>query len=180
MTTWIILLRGINVGGHNILPMADLRTALTSDGLQDVATYIQSGNIVLTSTTSDAKKMASKTAQIIEQGFGMELDVRAIPAKVFQTIIEDNPFPEATSDPKTLHLSFLAQTPNVSKLTTLEALVENGERLALHGKIVYLHAPNGIGRSKLAHRMEAILGVPSTSRNWRTVLKLLELVSEQP
>lgn len=180
MNTWIILLRGINVGGHNILPMADLRAALTSHGLQDVATYIQSGNIVLTSATSDVKKIASETAQLIEQAFGMELDVRALSANTFQRIIEANPFPEAASDPKTLHLSFLAQPPDAFKLTTLEGLAGNGGRLVLHDQTIYLHAPNGIGKSKLAQRMEATLGVASTSRNWRTALKLMELVSERP
>ena len=134
MNTWIILLRSINVGGHNILTIADLRAALTSHGLQDVATYIQSGNIVLTSATSDVKKIASETAQLIEQAFGMELDVRALSANTFQRIIEANPFPEAASDPKTLHLSFLAQPPDAFKLTTLEGLAGNGERLVLHDR----------------------------------------------
>ena len=95
-----------------------------------------------------------------------------------ERVMARNPFPEAESDPKTLHLGFLASVPNNPDLDKLETLKSDTERFRLIDTVFYLHAPDGIGRSKLAARAERLLGVPMTDRNWRTVVKLREMANE--
>jgi uncharacterized protein (DUF1697 family) len=89
--------------------------------------------------------------------------------------IRKNPFPEAASDPQSLHAGFLASVPEKPDLEALESLTSNRERFRLIDRVFYLHAPDGIGRSKLAARAEKLLGVPMTDRNWRTVCKIQEM-----
>jgi uncharacterized protein (DUF1697 family) len=95
-----------------------------------------------------------------------------------ETVIKQNPFPEAETDPRALHAGFLASAPERPDLKTLEKLKTASERFRLVGKVFYLHAPDGIGRSKLAARGEKLLGVPMTDRNWRTVLTLEKMAQE--
>jgi uncharacterized protein (DUF1697 family) len=92
--------------------------------------------------------------------------------------IRKNPFPEAVTDPKALHAGFLASMPEKPNLKALESLKSDSERFRLVGKVFYLHAPEGIGRSKLAANAERLLGAPMTDRNWRTVCKIREMARE--
>ena len=96
-----------------------------------------------------------------------------------EKVVKSNPFPEAESEPNTLHVNFLASVPPNPDLKTLESLKIECERFILKGKVFYLHAPDGIGRSKLAENVERLLGVPLTSRNWRTVCKIIAMAKEQ-
>ena len=178
MATWIGLLRGINVGGNNILPMAKLRNDLESLGLKNVRTYIQSGNVVFDSTARTASSLSKRIARLIEERHGFHPHVLLLNQEDLQAAIESNPFPEAVSDPKTLHFTFLAEPaidPNTKALDDAKSSTENYK---LTDRVFYLHAPDGIGRSKLAANAEKHLGVVTTGRNFRTVEKLLSMAAQ--
>lgn len=175
MEKWVALLRGINVGGRNPLPMRDLTAALEGLGAQGVRTYIQSGNAVFTAAIDDATRFARDLGNAIGEGHGFVPEVLVLPVAVLAAAMRDNPFPEAESDPKSLHLFFLAQEPVTADHGRLEALCAESERFELIGRVFYLHAPDGIGRSKLAAGAEKALGVACTGRNWRTVGAIVRL-----
>ena len=179
MRTYVALLRGINVGGRHALRMADLRAMLQSLGLRNVLTYIQSGNAVFRGDDTVAPAdLSHKISAVINASHGFEPRVLVLTADEFQAAVDANPFPEAESEPRSLHLNFLGTTPVTPDLAGLDALRAAGERFALKGNLFYLHAPDGIGRSKLAGAVEKLLGVEATSRNWRTVQKIMSLVTE--
>jgi uncharacterized protein (DUF1697 family) len=95
-----------------------------------------------------------------------------------ERVMRSNPLPEAESEPKTLHLYFLAAPPERPDLDALEGIKGDRERFVLGDGVFYLHAPDGIGRSKLAANIEKLLGVPATARNWRTVHKVMEMAQQ--
>ncbi|MCP4005692.1 MAG: DUF1697 domain-containing protein [bacterium] len=177
MTTWIALFRGINVGGKNILPMAKLKIDLASLGLKNVRTYIQSGNVVFESTAKSASSLAAKIAGRVEKQHGFRPHVLLLSREDLLASIDSNPFPQAVSDPKTLHFSFLLEPPADPDLKALEDARSPTENYRLIDRVFYLHAPDGVGRSKLAANAEKRLGVVTTARNYRTVNKLLEMVT---
>jgi uncharacterized protein (DUF1697 family) len=172
MHTYVALLRGINVGGKNALPMKDLASILESLGTINVKTYIQSGNVVFQSASKDISSFAKRLGIKIR-----EPHVLVIGLSEAETAITNNPFPEAESQPNSLHLGFLAFAPKNPDLKKLESLKKESERFCLMGNIFYLHAPEGVGRSKLAASSEKVLGVPMTDRNWNTVCKLKEMAT---
>lgn len=174
MTTWILLLRGINVGGRNRLPMGDLVSILESSGLEDVETYIQSGNVVFRSAKVSST-LGEEIATAVEERHGFRPRVLLLDADRLREAAESNPFPEAEAEPGTLHLFFLATAPESPDVEALDRLVSPSERFHLAGDVFYLHAPDGIGRSKLAANVEKHLGVAATARNWRTVERLREM-----
>lgn len=175
MNTYVILLRGINVGGKNILKMKDLVDLLEELGAKQVKTYIQSGNVVLQSM-EETTQLSEKISQTIQLRFGFAPQVLLLSQAEFEIAIRNNPFSQAESLPKTLHLGFLANEPENPNLNELEQLKSSGEEFLLKGKVFYLHAPAGIGRSKLTDKIEKHLGVPMTMRNWNTVLKISQLI----
>ena len=177
MKTFIALFRGINVGGSGVLPMRDLIETLEAIDLEDVKTYIQSGNVAFRSSEEDPTRISVGIGAAIRERFGFEPQVLVLKPEEIQRALEANPFPEGESEPKTLHLSFLASVPDRPDLKALESLKKDSERFALKDRVFYLHAPEGVGRSKLAANIERLLGVPATSRNWRTAVKILELAS---
>ncbi len=177
MHTYIALLRGINVGGKNSLPMKDLRSILESLGASNVKTYIQSGNVVFQSTSKDGSSFSKRLGVEIRERYGFEPQILVIGYAEIETAIINNPFPEAESEPSSLHLGFLAFVPKNPDLKQLESLKKESERFCLIDHIFYLHAPEGIGRSKLAANSEKLLGVPMTDRNWNTVCKLKEMAT---
>ena len=177
--TYIALFRGINVGGNNSLPMKDLVAALESVGAHDVATYIQSGNAVFRSEEQNAALLAERIRAEIGERHGFEPRVLVLPSEEMEKAVRSNPFPEAESEPKTLHVYFLAASPERPHLDALERIKGDQERFVLGDGVFYLHAPGGIGRSKLAANAEKLLGVPATARNWRTVRKVMELADER-
>ncbi len=175
MKTYIALLRGINVGGSNKLLMADLRALLAKMGLRNIKTYIQSGNVVFQSEETDVDVLALEIGEAIEANHGFTPRVLLLDAVAVRAAITANPFPEAETEPKTLHLYFLAEQPQKPDVEMLEQLRSETEQFQLDDKVFYLHAPDGIGRSKLAERAERALGVPATARNWRTVSKVMDV-----
>lgn len=171
MSAWVALLRGINVGGHNILPMHELRRLLGELGCTDVETYIQSGNAVFRAKATKAR-LGAAIASAIEKNFGFAPRVHVLKAAELQSIVAANPFPAASAAPASLHVWFLAAPAKSADLARLEALRAVSERYVLTPAALYLHAPDGIGRSRLAAAVESSLGVAATARNWRTVGKI--------
>lgn len=177
MKTWIGLFRGINVGGNNILPMAQLKRDLESLNLKNVRTYIQSGNVVFDSTARTASSLSRKIGARIEKQHGFRPNLFILNREELLTSIESNPFPRAVSDPKTLHFFFLAEPASNPDKKALENAKSPTEKYKLMDRVFYLYAPDGVGRSKLAANAEKYLGVATTARNYRTVDKLLSMVS---
>ena len=175
MDTYIALFRGINVGGSNRLPMKDLVALFGKIGAKEVRTYIQSGNVVFRNEESDVSELANRLAAEIKTRHGFEPHTLILRPAELDEAIARNPFPEAEADPASLHLGFLAAAPENPDLERLDSLRKESERFYLRGRIFYLHAPEGVGRSKLAASSEKLLGVPLTDRNWKTVCKLREL-----
>lgn len=178
MHTYIALFRGINVGGTGTLPMKELAALLQDLGCRDVRTYIQSGNAVFASRESDAARLAAAVGAEIRARRGFEPRVLLLTRAEFEQALAANPFPEAESDPQSLHLGFLAAEPPAPDLDGIERLKSASERWRLIGRVFYLHAPQGVGRSKLAAASERLLGVPLTDRNWRTVQSVAQLARD--
>jgi uncharacterized protein (DUF1697 family) len=168
MPTQIALLRGINLGSRNRIAMPALREALAEVGFEDVRTYVQSGNVVL-SSRKKPDAVARELTRLVTKRFGLEL------AKVVQR----DPLGKVAKDPKRYQVTFLAKRPSAAVKRALEAAVMEPEQLAVHGREVYAWHPTGVARSKLWSLLAGPkLGVDATSRNWTTVTKLLELVDE--
>jgi uncharacterized protein (DUF1697 family) len=158
--------------------MNELKSLLENLGLQNVKTYIQTGNVVFQTTEENASRLSGRISAEIKKSHGFEPQVLLLKIEEMEEAVESNPFPEAESEPKTLHLSFLTSIPVDPDLKALESLKKESERFELKGKVFYLHAPDGIGRSKLAAKAEKLLGVPMTGRNWRTVSKIMAMAKE--
>lgn len=169
MNTYIILLRGVNVGGKNLLPMKELKILLEGSGFKSVKTYIQSGNIVLMST----KNPENDVGALINTKFGFTPEVLVLSKSEFNSSASNNPYQEYEG--KFVHVYFCKEKPKVN-VTKLEKLTSETERYELVGSVFYLHAPDGIARSKLVAGIEACLGVSATGRNLNTVNKLSEMV----
>jgi uncharacterized protein (DUF1697 family) len=178
MKTYIALFRGINVGGKNILPMKELVTLLEKLGGQGVKTYIQSGNAVFQHKVERVSELSDRIRAAISASHGFEPQVLLLSVAEMEQAMASNPFPQSESDPKTLHLYFLADRPENPDLETLDGLKQDTEQYRLTDRVFYLHAPAGIGRSKLAARIEKSLGVAATARNWRSVSKIMAMAKE--
>lgn len=176
MKTYIALFRGINVGGRNILPMKDLIKILEDLGCLQVKTYIQSGNVVFKTEGNNQESLAEKISQRIEEHFQFKPKILLLETTELEQAINNNPFP--TDNGKVLHFFFLESRPTAPDLKGLTAVKTDSEEFRLHNNIFYLYAPDGIGRSKLAAKVDQKLGVAVTARNWNTVCKLLELVQQ--
>ena len=175
MNTMIALLRGINVGGHNKLPMRELVDTLTDLGFRNIETYIQSGNVVFECDEGSKIILTNQIRDAIHRSHGFAPDVMLLSAEELEEALLANPFPEAEAQPKTLHLYFLGSVPSNPDMQRIEEMKSGTENYALVGKVFYLHAPDGIGRSKLAVGIEKALGVSVTARNWRSVSKISEM-----
>ena len=174
MITYIALFRGINVGGKNILPMKDLARIFEDMGCENVKTYIQSGNVVFQRKKTKVNKMAKEIGSKIFKSRGFEPKVILLETSELQNAVQNNPF--NTKDGKALHFFFLdsyPQNPDLEKLMTVRS---KSEKFKLHEKVFYLYAPDGVGHSKLAAKVEQCMGIPATARNWNTVNKLISMV----
>jgi len=178
MKTYIALFRGINVGGSNVVPMNELVTLLGNIGSQNVETYIQSGNAVFQNKEKNASLLSNRISAAIKKSHGFEPQVVLMESEEIEKAVGSNPFPEAESEPKTLHVHFLASMPKNPDLEALERIKGDRERFVLEDGVFYLHAPDGIGRSKLAANAEKLLGVSMTGRNWRTVCKVMAMAKQ--
>ena len=177
--TYLLLLRGINVGGRNRLPMADLRALVSDLGHGDVRTHLQSGNVVCTGT-GRPEEVADALSTAIRDQLSLAVPVVARKADQWAAIVGGNPFVGDEDDPKRLHVTFLAAQPAPDKVAGLLAQAEAEafapDRLAVVGQDVYLHIPGSYADSPLQNGvLEKRLGQVCTTRNWRTVTALAEL-----
>lgn len=179
MKTYILLFRGINVGSTRGLPMKQLTGLLEDLGATGVKTYIQSGNVVLTSREKSKAKLAAAVQAAVNEAVGFAPHVLVLEPREFADAVAANPFPEGAAKPATLHFGFLDAVPTKPDVAKLETLRRPSERFSLRGQVFYLHAPDGIGRSKLAAAAEKALGVPMTLRNWNTVAALQAMISTE-
>jgi uncharacterized protein (DUF1697 family) len=184
MPTHVALLRGINVGGNNKVPMADLRDVVTSLGHTGVSTYIQSGNVLFTAHegAAPADALAADLERAIEQAFGLRLRVIVLSRAELAQVISDNPY-RAEPNPKYVHAMFFPAEPGQEMRESVAAAerqaAEKGGRdeATVVGRTLFLHTPDGYGRSELAVRLgrSGGAGTTGTARNWATVTKLLAL-----
>ena len=177
MPIGIALIRGINVGGKNPLPMADLRGMCEQLGLRDAQTYIQSGNVVFKADKRGLARAAAELEAAIERKHGFRPSVVVRGLNQLQAVRRANPFAAVARDePGKLLVMFLAEAPDASAAKKLAALDGYPEKLVARGADAYIHFPNGAGKAKLTMAMiERALGVPGTCRNWNTVETLVEM-----
>ena len=176
---YVALLRGINVGGKNLLPMRQLTEMFIEAGCAEVRTYIQSGNVVFASTPGCAKRIPQLVSRGIAERFGFRAPVLLRSADELVRVAAGNPFLGGRSgaDDRSLHVAFLAEAPDQRRIAALDPNRSPGDSFKVRGREIYLRLPNGVGRTKLTNAyLESTLATTSTLRNWRTVLKLLEMV----
>jgi uncharacterized protein (DUF1697 family) len=174
----IVLLRGVNVGGRNKLAMPALRDALQAAGMENVLTYVQSGNVVLDSAAKpDA--LARACEKLIAEQFGLDVGVVVRTRAELAKVVQRNPLGDAADRDKLYQVTFCSAKPDKAALAKVAERAVEGERLLAHGREIYAWFPHGVGRSKLAAQLgKQDLGVLVTARNWTTVNKLLALAGE--
>ena len=156
--------------------MRELVRDMQSLNYEDVRTFIQSGNAVFQYSRKSVASLGAKIAKKIEVRRGFRPQVLILNARQLHNAIASNPFPDAEAEPQKLHLFFLASPPPAPDIDALNEARASSERFHVTGHVFYLHAPDGVGRSKLAAKVEKLLGVPATARNWSTVVNLAEMV----
>jgi uncharacterized protein (DUF1697 family) len=172
---WVALLRGVNLGARNKVPMAGLRDLMADIGAEDVQTYVQSGNVVFRSTLSRAE-LVQRIGREIRARFGVDADVLVCTKAELARVVAGNPFAAGEAEPTRLHVTFLAHPPERGRIAELERDEFEPDRFHVTRAAVYLHTPKGYGRTKLSNTyFERKLGVRATTRNWRTVTTLAEL-----
>jgi uncharacterized protein (DUF1697 family) len=179
MTTYVALLRGVNLGARNKVSMADLRTVFESFGAEDVQTYVQSGNVVFKSRLRSAAELTAAIERRISRELGLEIRVILRTSEQLAKIVAGNPFAAKQAEGTKLHVTFVADAPKRARVRTLESEAFEPDEFHVHGREVYVHTPKGYGRSKLSNAyFEKQLDVAATTRNWNTVTKLAELAAD--
>jgi len=173
----VALLRAINVGGTRKVPMADLRALLTAEGYTDVATYIQSGNVVLSSARAPAATEAALEAALAKR-FGFDVPVVVRDHTAWRAYAGDGPFADARRDrPHLVHLCLARGPMNPDAAASLRARAAAGERVEQVGDALWIDFPSGVGTSKLTPAaLDRAAGAPVTARNWNTIQKLAEML----
>lgn len=175
----VALLRGVNVGGKNKLPMKDLAALFERLGCADVRTYIQSGNVVFTASAPLARRLPALAAEAILERFGLTVPVVIRSADELRALVDRSPFLRAGADPAHLHVMFLADAPGPRLVAALDPDRSPPDEFRVLGRDVHLRCPGGVARSKLTTAwFDRALETTSTARNWNTVLKLIELVGQ--
>jgi uncharacterized protein (DUF1697 family) len=171
MPRFVLLLRGVNVSGANIVKMADFRGFLAGLGFENAGTYIQSGNAVFSSPKSidEARRLVQDS---FPASFGFLPKMMLLPADELAAAIAGNPFSAPDIDPARLHAGFMEGQPDAEALTRIAAKARVSEEYEIRGRVFYLFTPDGFGKSKFAEGLERALKVAVTFRNWRTVLAL--------
>jgi uncharacterized protein (DUF1697 family) len=179
-STYIALLRGINIGPHKRIKMEALQRSLRELGFEDVKTYIQSGNAVFKAPAADNTRLANKIEKKLLSAFGFPVPVIVRTPAELQQVIQNNLFlNEAGIDTSKLHVTFLSGSPEKIVLKSLDRIAAGADRFNYGGKEIYLHCPNGYGETKLSNgALEKALSVQATTRNWKTVNKLYEMALE--
>jgi uncharacterized protein (DUF1697 family) len=177
MTTFVALLRAVNVSGQNRIPMADLRRGLGGLGLTAVETYVQSGNAVFDAQGDDAEEQAAVIHSLIEREFGHDVGVLVLTAEEMRRVAVEMPFVGAADfDDRWVHLTFLFPPADADGFAGRVLPAQAGERAERVGAAIYLYLPHGYGHTKLNNAwFERTLGTHATTRNWRTVLALVQM-----
>ena len=177
MTAFVSLFRGINVGGHHKVPMAELKALHEALDFKNVSTYIQSGNVAFTSDHTDPSQIPGLIEDAFAQNFGYRVNVLVRTSTELQAIIDNNPFAHyALKEPKWLVVLFLPICPEPTALEDFQKLYPGPEELYLAGQELYIFYPDSIGHSKLPQALlEKKLKTTGTARNWNTVLQLQKL-----
>lgn len=173
---YVALMRGVNVGGKNRLPMKDLAAIFGDAGCADVVTYIQSGNVVFRATDACAARVPAAVGRVVADRFAFRSPVVMRSAAELRTVARGNPYLKAGADLDALHVLFLADRPTAARVAELDPHRSPPDEFRVRGREVYFRCPNGVGRSKLTvGYFDSKLATTSTLRNWRTVLKLVEM-----
>lgn len=180
-TTFVALLRGINVGGKNKLPMADLSTMFEKAGCARVQTYIQSGNVVFDADAGAAGALPGQIQGAIEKRFGYRIPVVMRTADELSAVAADNPFLSRGVDADVLHVVFLAGAPEAKRAAALDPNRSPPDEMIVRGREIYLSCPNGIARTRITNAyLDTTLATTSTLRNWRTVQMLARMANAAP
>ncbi|WP_329544924.1 DUF1697 domain-containing protein [Streptomyces sp. NBC_01356] len=178
--TYAALLRGINVGGAKKVPMAELRTLLEGLRYRGVRTYLQSGNAVFTAGHGDEESLAAELAQAIEKHFGFTVGVLVRDHAYLRAVREACPFPAAELEGKQLHATYFSAPVDAERFASVDQPAFLPEEFQIGDRVLYLYAPDGLGRSKLGEALSKprlLKGITATTRNWNTVVKLEELTA---
>ncbi len=175
MAVQLALMRGINVGGKNKLPMRELAALFEEAGCSDVRTFIQSGNVIFT-PPKKASRLGEVVAAGIAERYGYRTPVILRTVEQIREVVNGNPFP---GEEERLHVMFLRDRPHAQHIAGLDPNRSAPDRFIVRGAEIYLHLPNGAGLSKLTNAwFDSKLATVSTLRNWRTVTKLLEMMED--
>ena len=178
MARYVALLRGVNIGPRNRVAMPVLREALEEAGFEDVRTYVQSGNIALTSRAKP-ETVRRKVERVVAERFGLEIAVVVRTRAELAAVVQRNPLHKVATEPKRYQVSFLSGKLSAKIVRELEEAAAAGERVVVSGREVYAWHPQTVARSKLWAKLAGkTLGVTATSRNWTTVEALLELADK--
>ncbi|MFI2615133.1 DUF1697 domain-containing protein [Streptomyces sp. NPDC018584] len=175
------LLRGINVSGHKKVPMAQLRALLEGLGHGGVQTYLQSGNAVFTSARGDEVSLAAGLRAAIEEEFGFTVDVLVRDGAYLRAVADACPFPAAGLQGKQLHVTYFSAPVDAARFAAIDQTSYLPEEFRLGDRALYLYAPDGLGRSKLAEQLSRpalTKGLVATTRNWNTVTRLVEMTRD--
>ena len=181
MTTYVALLRAINVGGRNRVSMADLRHLLANLGFANVRSILQSGNLVFEGDLSTTPRLEGLLKEAAKARLALETEFFVRSAKEWRAIVTANPFPnEAKRDPAHLVVTLLKNAADRKHVAALQKLIPGREAIRGGGRHLYIVYPDGIGGSRLTNALiEQRLGARGTARNWNTVLKLASLAAQQ-
>ena len=177
MTTYISILRGINVSGQKLIKMDALRKMYKKLGFHNATTYLQSGNVIFRSNDSELHEMERKIAHQIEKEFGFEVPVIVLSIEKLKYIIDNNHFlKDINKDIAFLHVTFLSSKPDYYDSKVIEGKKQEGEDVFFTDDAVYLYCPNGYGRTKLTNNyLETKLKTGATTRNWKTMIELFKM-----
>jgi uncharacterized protein (DUF1697 family) len=177
LTTYLALLRGVNVGGASKVPMKELRTLFEDLGHQDVRTYLRSGNVVFVNRSSTPKELAAEAEAAVSKAFDLRISIMMRTRRELERVAGGNPWDTAGVPASSLHVMFLAESVSRKAIAMLDSDRSPPDQFEVRGSEVYLWFPKGSGRSKLTvDYFEKKLGTRATARNWNTILKVVELM----
>ncbi len=183
MVKYVALMRGINVGGHRKIKMADLKVVVRDAGFEAVQTYVQSGNVVFGGAEKPVKEVAATLEAACKKVFGFPIEIIVRDKDTFRAEAEACPYASDTleptdgREPRFLHVAFLSATPDATRVLAVIDSYGGPEDTTLKGDALYIYYREGSGRSDFSKLLtEKKLGVSPTSRNWNTVLKLLDML----
>jgi len=180
MKKFIALLRGINVSGQKKIKMSDLKSLFEEIGFQNVETYIQSGNVIFSSKENSGEKLKSKISSGIKRKFGFDVQIVILAPKEIEYTFKNNPFIKKKKEIERLYVTFLSNTPSKENIQKLNSIDYSPEEYIIDEKLIYLFLPNGAGNAKLSNNLfENKLKLNATTRNWKTVKTLSELITPQ-